>query len=359
MFKIEEKEEILTNFPNIKLSYENIIYKKVYNSDYIEIIPAGKKYFAWFTIWNENNVCLIMELTDNKQIKDIKMVAGCFSNELFYGTILYGTILNYNETLFFHIEDIHMFKGKINSYLSWGEKLISLKKMLHEDINSSAYNNLFIIFGLPNIFNNNKNNKDIDNYLKNIPYKVEKINYKLFKNINNFLCFHVEIKNNLVTNKKESNQIYVKNEFKNNVKNDVNKKIKDINRFKGVFIVKPNIQVDIYYLYTINEELKEEFHSIANIPDFNTSVMMNKLFRIIKENDNLDKLEESDDEEEFENENENKFVFLEKSFKMICHYNNKFKKWTPIKLADSQSVVFKNSELMDLQKIRNNKNLYE
>ena len=62
--------------------------------------------------------------------------------------------------------------------------------------------------------------------------------------------------------------------------------------------------------------------------------MMNKLFRKIKENDDLDKLEESDDEEEFENSNLDKFVYLDNSFKMLCNYNNKFKKWTPIKLAD-------------------------
>jgi hypothetical protein len=60
---------------------------------------------------------------------------------------------------------------------------------------------------------------------------------------------------------------------------------------------------------------------------------MNKLFRNIKENQNLDALEESDDEEEFENEREDKFVFLERSFKMNCQYNSKFKKWVPLSLA--------------------------
>jgi hypothetical protein len=60
---------------------------------------------------------------------------------------------------------------------------------------------------------------------------------------------------------------------------------------------------------------------------------MNKLFRNIKENDNLDALEESDDEEEFEDEKEDKFVHLDKEYKMICEYNYKFKKWVPIMIA--------------------------
>ena len=47
---------------------------------------------------------------------------------------------------------------------------------------------------------------------------------------------------------------------------------------------------------------------------------MNKLFRNIKENANLDTLEESDDEEEFENTSEDKYVDLEKAIKFQCVY---------------------------------------
>ena len=45
---------------------------------------------------------------------------------------------------------------------------------------------------------------------------------------------------------------------------------------------------------------------------------MNSLFRNIKENIDLDKLEESDDEDEFENISDDKYVDLNKSFKMKC-----------------------------------------
>ena len=73
---------------------------------------------------------------------------------------------------------------------------------------------------------------------------------------------------------------------------------------------------------------------LAAIPDYKTSIMMNKLFRIIKENNDLDALEESDNEEEFENSNVDKFVHLDKSHKMVCNFNNKFKKWVPIKITE-------------------------
>ena len=60
--------------------------------------------------------------------------------------------------------------------------------------------------------------------------------------------------------------------------------------------------------------------------------MMNSLFRNIKENTNLDLLEESDDEEEFENANADKFVDLEKTLLMECIYLKKFQKWQPVKV---------------------------
>ena len=78
---------------------------------------------------------------------------------------------------------------------------------------------------------------------------------------------------------------------------------------------------------------QEEQHGITHIPDYNTSVMMNKLFRNIKENDNLDRLEESDDETEFENNDEHKFVYMDKSYQMLCTLHPKFKKWVPVKVV--------------------------
>jgi hypothetical protein len=75
---------------------------------------------------------------------------------------------------------------------------------------------------------------------------------------------------------------------------------------------------------------------------------MNKLFRNIKENQNLDALEESDDDEEFENDKEDRFVFLDKSYNMICAYNNKFRKWYPIRIADDNMVIVNINQLNKL-----------
>ena len=61
----------------------------------------------------------------------------------------------------------------------------------------------------------------------------------------------------------------------------------------------------------------------------------------IKENDNLDALEESDDEDEFENIDLDKFVNLEKCVHMECIYNKKLNKYIPIKINDKGRVANK------------------
>jgi regulatory protein YycI of two-component signal transduction system YycFG len=89
---------------------------------------------------------------------------------------------------------------------------------------------------------------------------------------------------------------------------------------------------------------------VALVPDYKTSVMLNNLFRNIKENKNLDALEESDDEEEFENDNINKFVYLEKEYNMVCQYNQKHRKWAPLRLARKGDRVVTKKDLFRLEK---------
>ena len=75
---------------------------------------------------------------------------------------------------------------------------------------------------------------------------------------------------------------------------------------------------------------------------------MNNLFRNIKENSNLDAIEESDDE--FENDKLDKFVYLDKEYNMVCTFNSKFKKWTPICLAQKSEKIITKAELFSLEK---------
>lgn len=337
MLSQRDKESILSDFPNVKLSYENITHNKVYNSDIILAVPEGRKSFAWFTTYNDKNVCLIMELAENKQISNIKIVNACFSSELAYGTIFYGTTFYHSHNKFFTIENIFYYKGNDVSQYNWGNKFALLKTILYKEIKQISLNNSFMVFGLPLLSNNID---DFTNKLKELKYKISSIQFVLFKRNNNFLFMSYSkfIEQKLLNYPSKRNENIERPIEKNYVKNDFKREI--------IFKIKPDIQNDIYYLYGLNNDNKEEYYDIALIPDFTTSVMMNKLFRKIKENENLDALEESDDEEDFENEKDDRFVYLDKTYNMVCLYNYKFKKWYPIKIADSKI------EITSLNKIR-------
>ena len=106
---------------------------------------------------------------------------------------------------------------------------------------------------------------------------------------------------------------------------------KDISRGKKityktiVFKVKALEPIDLYELYCHNMETP---HSIAGIQTLETSVMMNKIFRNIRENTNLDLLEESEDECE-------NYLLDGVEKNMMCSFNKKINKWIPIKIVDN------------------------
>jgi len=310
MLSEQDQKFLLNDFPmDIKLSYENIIHKKVYNADINLAIPCGIKSFVWFTVYNNKSVCLLIYCNT----KEMFIKNACFSNELSFGTILYGTFLKIQGRDYFTIEDIYSCKNKYVKQENWGNKLIMIKSLLQTEIKQITYSSIFMTFALP-LLSNNIN--ELTEKLKTIKYKIEMIQFRLFQRSNNYLFIPYQEFlrcNNYVQPKHTPTNVLQLSKDK-------------------VFLVKPHITNDIYELFTTNEG-KEEYYDIAFIPNFTTSVMMNKLFRNIKENDNLDRLEESDDESEFENNDENKFVYINKSYKMLCSFHPKFKKWVPIKVV--------------------------
>lgn len=313
MLSHKDKESILKEFPNIKLSYENITHKKVYNSDFIIGIPQGQKCFTWFTIYNDNPGCFILELDSKGKITDISLINTCFSERLASGTVFYGTLFYHNNNNFFSVEDIFYYKGFNCSRENWENKFKTISNIFKSDIKQISYNNNFIVFGIPIISNSHLQFTEL---LNNIKYKISSIQYRNLNRTNNYLTLSYDKFLNIIENKEICEPHDNLHQIKENKENKEN-----------IFIVKPDIQNDIYYLF-----LNEEFKGLACVPDYKTSMMLNKLFRNIKENIDLDALEESDDEEEFENPNVDKFVHLERNYKMICSFNKKFKKWVPIRV---------------------------
>ena len=318
ILSLDDKTQLLNNFPYVELSYEkDITHKKVQiqntqsnsRQSINMLIPKGSKAFIWFTYWNAKPVCITLPLMPNKKginIHNIQLHHASFSKELCLQTIIYGTFLNEKNKICFSCEDIFYYKG-IPVFLDLDQRILLICSLFrNKEISPSSINNTSIntalIIGLPIITSSFKEAEQL----------IDTLNYEVYA-------------------------IRVLNA----TRPDLCGLIKNINTLKetkeGIFKVKASINEDIYQLYCYDPTNNyDNSLGIALIPTYKKSVFMNSLFRNIKENKNLDLLEESDDEDEFENINLDKFVDTTKTINMKCVYIKQFRKWEPIAVMDEK-----------------------
>jgi hypothetical protein len=314
-FTSNDLNYIMSKFPSVKLSYVKNIHKKVSSANIFLAMPKGGKYFAWFRNFKKYSVCIFLELDNRKNaIKGITIKPSCFKDDLCsgLGTIVYGTMVHSNRQPFFFVEDIFYYKGQDLSRSNQLERLGKISLLMNNNIKQVALNKNNVIFGVP-IMTRTRNS--IDKLIQDLPYDLYCIQHRYFKKNMNFL----------------------------------NEKIKHNTIYKKIFLVKAEIACDIYSLYYNTEQSHIEKYSTAFISDYKTSVFMNSLFRKIKENNNLDLLEESDDEEEFEDVRLDKFVDIKKKIKVLCVYNYKFKSWIPIEPLEKGEICSK-QDIMIIEK---------
>jgi hypothetical protein len=311
-------KSLLRNFPTFELCYEIITHKKVLDANVAIAVPQGTKCFAWFKKNQDNNTVLLIHLDHNKHIKNVTIKQVSCSERLSKQTIFYGTVFIKNDVNYFCIEDLYFYSGKNTRNLNYLSKLNLLKNIFNNYINQTTIENNSIIFGLPLMTEN------VNSMLENVntlPYNVESIKYRYFDNkyAKKIVTFPLQVTNPKITNNITTN-------------------VKTIQK-EAIFNVTADVEPDIYNLF-VYKNGKEEYYDVAFIGDYKRSVMMNSLFRNVKENANLDAIEESDDEEDFQDNRDDKHVYLDKIIKMHCEYNSKFKRWVPIRLAkDDDKIV--------------------
>lgn len=387
---------IQKRLPSFELSYETISHKKVFNSYPVSLaIPSGKKYFVWFSFYQDKDVCYMMEINREKKIVNISIATDLiFDSSFSLGTILYGTIVLDNPSRFI-IEDIYYYKGVPLKQYTFGEKLGYLELFLE---NNSSIKNNTIHFFLPFLWGIQSDSEpsilqEFEIHRPKIPYQVHHLQLRKLNELSPYLNINLylrrfdlnrrrfEMGQNVGDNrpsddsnvpfeflkglksrdeskKNAVSQINPRDDPMSNDKTKLNVRVhprddeggrkyfgKPQYKFPTVFLVSADIQYDIYHLHAFGKNKEHVLYDIAYIQNIKVSKMMNDLFRNIRENQNLDYIEESDDEDDFENIAADKYVDLHKMIPMEFLFNGKFKKWVPIRVVESDAYIVHISKL--------------
>jgi hypothetical protein len=337
---IQEKTAILSRLDakTLELSYETIPHTKVSPDYNICVgITAGTKGYAYMTFQGPDDYCFLMETNKERKIAKITKTPihqsmSVYSN----GTLFYGTIL----PSCFIIEDILSYQGVPTKSLLFSEKLGFLEKFM----NTWSGQQRFHIAPLWYV-------TKIESYdcLYDVPETIRSssspsnqpfhhIQYRCLNKTAPYLkvfpakkTIGAEKKSTTNNGAMDNYELYIPWRNANLSKPQY--------RQSTIFLVKADLAFDIYRLYAYGANKSRVYYNVAYIKNYKTSVFMNSLFRRIKENQNLDAIEESDDEEDFQDISFDKYVDLSKELLMEFRFHYKFKKWMPIRVVDSRQKV--------------------
>ena len=323
---IHTAEHLKSRIPCFELSYESVLHNKVPTDYDVQMaIPSGKKYFLWFTFLGDKNVCILLEMNRDKKMCSPQVLHIDFDGKLSIGTLLYGVYLQQYKT--FIVEDIMYYKG-IHLKLTFGKKLVYIKEFLDNYENNG---NCSIVLPVMRKYEGTRH--DIE-----LMYSVHHYQYRSLHKVCPFL-----------------NESLQRDAGREDAKIDRPLLIpprpdfrKPQYKYATIFVVKADIQFDIYHLFAYGKDSAKVYYNVAYIPDYATSVFMNGIFRNIKENRNLDYIEESDDEDDFQDTREDKYVDLNKEVTMECVFHPKFRKWVPVRMMKGKIVHI--SQLISVNK---------
>jgi len=337
---------VIKKIPRFENAYETSSQKgelSLYNITLA--IPTGKKAYIWHTFHKNKDVIYILDIDKEKQINRAKLIDTCDIHPLSHNTIILGTIVENEENAhnYFVIEDIYYYNGVPLKNIPFLNKLAYMKEYIHI-CNKMTRDNGFKFY-LPYMWNYNSNSNELpyiieDKHLHNVGYVPHHLQYRCLEHIVPYINVIINKRLNL-TSQKIVNSNVVNQQILYSI--DVNK---PQYRYTSVFLAHADMQNDIYHLYAYGNKQSKVYYGVMHIPDYKTSVMMNSIFRKIKENINLDAIEESDDEDAFQNISPEKYVDLNLSIAFECKFHRKFKKWYPLIRAPYNTKIIHINKLV-------------
>jgi hypothetical protein len=378
----DAKKRILEKFPKIALSDETLLHQKVQKADVYVATPYGTKYFAWITdasLVNQNNqnnhqnnnddcVCLFIEArniastdvhsqptmfyvpviseTNKDKETDKDKTTIKWSNHY----IFHGILFNIKNAAYFAADHVYdCTNAHITGRKTFEQNMQTIRYIFSHAAFAKQIRRPFIQkhalhFGAPIM---DKFFTNLVAQIQDLPYNIQYIYFRYNNRPDNETVQFVKYFKPNKTKMSENTQSNTTKPIDLTRPTEekpahINNNVKRLSH--AVFKAYPLPRQDCYNLFVLsNQEKKdkiekEQYVDMAYIPNYKTSIMMNTLLRNVKENENMDALEESDDEEEFENPEEDDALNLAKSVNVLCEYSPKFKKWVPMSVSEQPPI---------------------
>jgi len=372
MNALSQYTQLLNRFPKFELSYETISHKKVSASDSVAVvISLGRKYFIWCTYkcGGSEDACYLIGLDKDKQICSVEPMRGKIPQSFCLGTVVYGTLYETpaepTKKQIFIAEDVYYHSGVNLSNLCFGDRVGFLRDFVERMDNVSASSLVAgfsvayasqVAYALPMMWHLSTGKElspiippDISSKIGYTPHHIQ---FREIRRVAPYINIAMPKRGAVpsATIAPVSSETVAQKMTATAIMNPIPKFdfSKPTYRYPAVFNITADPQLDLYHLYAYGGPGVAIYCGLAAIQTFKSSVFMNKLFRRIRENDNLDLAEESEDEADFENMDADKYVNLNAVIPVECVFNQKHKKWMPVRLAG------KTERLIHIEKLVHN-----
>jgi hypothetical protein len=268
------------------------------------VIPYGKKAFLWHTFDGDQKVAILIEINRENAFGLVTFLRNNpeKNRDFELGTIVSGVIYEEEQEgqverhKVFVIDDIHMYRGHTLARKTFRDK----SGYLFDFLKNQRYD---VPIVLPVFWNTDVDSSPMD---REIPYTVRHYQYRSSSRILPHLCMSIIKKpgSGIAVARpppsvlESENTSLIKRRFQMNWRFDFSK---PVYRKTAFFYVRADTMFDVYFLGAMDMGRQENtivYCQNALVQNYKTSVFLNGVFRNIRENANIDTIEESDDEDD-------------------------------------------------------------
>jgi hypothetical protein len=265
--------------------------QETFGHDAYAAMPKGSIQAAWFRVFRGVPACYLLEIDAKAgRARRWDRVVASFDSTLAAGTLVTGVVITHRGRRFFSILDIQLYGGRQVEHLRRSERMTCVRAMLRRT-SSANHSPLFLTFGLPPTATSRKQANAL---VTSLPYEVAWLHG-----------------------------------------------IRDVDTSPGtdisynaprapapgrcVFLVTAMRDQDIYTLSTSDDNSSRT----ACVQTLEDSARLNRLFRRVRETEDPDEQELSEDDEMFEDVSPERYL-AGGPVCMECVYSARFKKWSPV-----------------------------